>query len=190
MKKSLLLFILLLAGAGVRSGLGQDLYTNPFRLPEYADDVDSYQQPTAESYNMKAIYIELLGNGFAYSFNFDIRFTRSDRGIGGRFGIGYADMPEVDSLLTIPVMINYLLGKNSKYFEIGGGIVYVNGKHFLTRKLGTPGDVIYGTFTFAFRYQPINNGFFFKAGLTPVLGKEGFLPYWAGVSLGYAFGRQ
>lgn len=189
MKKILLLFTVVLVGAGIRSGSGQDLYTNPFRTPEYVDNGNSYQQSTTESYNMKAIYFELLGNGFAYSFNFDIRFTRSDRGVGGRLGIGYTDFPEGDSLLTVPVMINYLLGKNSKYFEIGGGIVYVNGKHFL-KKLGSTDDVIYGTFTFAFRYQPINNGFFFKAGLTPVLGREGFIPYWVGISLGYAFGRQ
>ncbi|UCG27229.1 MAG: hypothetical protein JSV24_09660 [Bacteroidales bacterium] len=189
MNKYFLFFIFILITAGTKIGSGQDFVNNPFRTPEYSEAARSYQQSTVESYNMKAIYFEILGNGFAYSFNFDIRFTRSDRGVGGRLGIGYTDFPEGDSLLTVPIMINYLLGKNSKYFEIGGGIVYVNGKHFL-KKLGSTDDVIYGTFTFAFRYQPLNNGFFFKAGLTPVLGTEGFIPYWVGLSLGYAFGRQ
>ena len=189
MKKILLIFIAVFLCAGIKPGLGQDFQNNPFRTYGNSDDMLSYQESSTESYNMKAIYFEILGNAFAYSFNFDMRFTRSDRGIGGRIGIGYTDFPEGDSLLTVPVMINYLLGKNSKYLEVAAGIVYVNGEHFLN-KLGSTDDVIYGTFTFAFRYQPVDNGFFFKAGLTPVLGREGFIPYWAGLALGYAFGHK
>ncbi len=189
MKKISLIFILVFVCAGIKPGWGQDFQSNPFRTAENSDDMLSYQQSSTESYNMKAIYIEIFGNGFAYSFNFDTRFARSDRGIGGRIGIGYTDFPGQDQLLTVPVMINYLLGKNGKYFEIGGGMVFVNGEHFL-KSLGSTNDVIYGTLTFAYRYQPMDNGFFFKAGLTPVFGSEGFIPYWFGVALGYAFGYK
>lgn len=169
---------------------GQYSKSSPFFQSEYQNNTNnSFQQLTEEPRNMKAVYFEIFGNSFAYSFNFDIRFTRSDRGLGGRIGIGYTDLPDRDSLLTAPIMINYLLGKNGKYFEIGGGLVISKGNQIFD-KLGKENDILFGTLVFAFRLQPVNDGFFFKVGLTPVFGSESFIPYWFGLSLGYAFSRN
>jgi hypothetical protein len=38
-----------------------------------------------------------------------------------------------------------------------------------------------------YRSQPEDGGFMWKIGLTPVLASGAFIPYWAGLGLGYAF---
>lgn len=79
----------------------------------------------------KVMFVELGGPGLA-SANFDMRFTKSEKGIGGRIGIGYFGINDGFSrvgVTTIPLGINYLLSKNEKnYFEVGGGFTVVTGK--------------------------------------------------------------
>ena len=41
--------------------------------------------------------------------------------------------------------------------------------------------------SFSYRLQPIDRGFSFRAGLTPIFNKNFFIPYYAGLSLGYSF---
>jgi hypothetical protein len=46
---------------------------------------------------------------------------------------------------------------------------------------------ILGTMSFSYRLQPVDTGFSFRAGLTPIFNKNFFIPYYAGLSLGYSF---
>jgi len=73
----------------------------------------------------KAFYVEVLGNGLLFSANYDMRFSSANDGLGGRIGVGYIGGNGA-SVVTVPVMLNYLLGKNGKYFEVGGGVTYAS----------------------------------------------------------------
>ncbi|MCC8408932.1 hypothetical protein LJ707_08315 [Mucilaginibacter sp. UR6-1] len=142
----------------------------------------------------KTFFFELLGPGAAYSVNYDVRFKKQQNGWGGRAGISYyANAGE--HLFTVPLVVNYLAGKNGKYFEVGGGITYYNVNSndlfFDNTNYGNSADDvnsgIIGTLNFGYRYQPVDGGFSFRGGVSPVINSERFLPYWPYISFGYAF---
>lgn len=133
-------------------------------------------------------FVELLGPGLTYSFNYDTRFQNTLNGLGGRAGISYLAV-EGNSVLTVPLMINYLLGKEGRYFEMGVGGTYMG---FTANKdneeiLFIDGSGVTGTMTFGYRSQPTNGGFMFRAGISPIFNKNNFIPYYGYLSLGYAF---
>ena len=148
----------------------------------------------------KAAYAELGGAGLA-SLNYDMRIMKKNDGLGFRVGIGGFSIKanygggsyDKESIITVPLELNYLLGKDEKhYFEIGGGATIVNSKY----KSSDPQYSYYsnenfhstfGHLYFGYRIQPANGGFLFRAGITPVFGQGYFIPYWAGVSFGYKF---
>jgi hypothetical protein len=86
--------------------------------------------------------------------------------------------------------LNYVLGKknSSHSFEIGAGAT------FLTRKISifnldnneNRGNFI-GHLSFMYRIAPVDGGFSFRIGFTPVIGTSGDLFPMGGVSFGYAF---
>jgi hypothetical protein len=130
-----------------------------------------------------AIYLELGGNGLIYSLNYDYRFNTD---WSARAGVMYLPIEDV-TLTIVPIIANYLYG-NNHMLEIGAGIAYV-GISFETDDdefFSFSGSGVVGTGTFGYRYQKVDGGFVFRAGITPIFGAGGFLP-WAGLSLGYAF---
>lgn len=135
------------------------------------------------------VFIELGGQGLTFTANYDTRFSNRRDGLGGRAGIGYFAV-DGDKVTTIPISLNYLLGKGNKFFEIGLGatIATINlqsGDDFLFEDGSSEGVV--GTMSFAYRVQPIDSGFSFRAGITPIFNKDNFIPYFGGISLGYTF---
>ena len=135
------------------------------------------------------VFIELGGQGLTFTANYDSRFGNRRDGLGGRAGIGYFAV-DGDKVTTIPLSLNYLLGKGNKFFEIGLGatIATINlqsGDDFLFEDGSSEGVV--GTMSFAYRVQPIDSGFSFRAGITPIFNKDNFIPYFGGISLGYTF---
>jgi hypothetical protein len=137
----------------------------------------------------KTIFVELAGPGLA-SLNYDMRFTKSEKGIGGRIGIGgFTIGPSGDrvSILTIPIGINYLLGKDEKnYFELGAGFTPI----FLKETFSSSSDKFqssFGHLNFGYRLQPKNGGFLFRASINPIFSSEGFYPLFGGISFGYKF---
>ena len=137
----------------------------------------------------KAIFFELGGPGLA-SFNFDTRFTKKEDGIGGRIGVGGFKI-DGESLLAIPVGLNYLIGKDGRhYFEVGGGASIVSyNSEFFEDGDGTF-ESTFGYLNFGYRLQPKDGGFLFRAAIVPIFNKDGFLPYYAGISFGYKFGSS
>lgn len=133
----------------------------------------------------KSIHFEIGGPGLA-SFNFDTRFGPKEDGIGGRLGIGGFAI-DGESVIFVPVGVNYLLGKDTKnYFELGAGVTPV----FVSADLAD-GDTFSSTFghlLFGYRMQPQDGGFTFRAFISPVFGDGFFIPYYGGVSFGYKFG--
>lgn len=144
----------------------------------------------AQSDSHNTLYMELFGNGLTYSLNYDMRFSGKPDGLGGRVGIGYFAIDGI-SLATVPLMVNYLMGKNGKYFEVGAGATYLSAADRQnSNPTGSPinrGTGWLGSLSFGYRSQPIDGGFLFRAGLTPFFDRSSFMPFWPQVSVGYAF---
>jgi hypothetical protein len=173
-----------------------------FIIPQ---QVKSQEQVVAN----KLFFVELGGPGVLMSANFDSRFKSGERlGLGYRIGAGFCigsfdeTVPskyddgylETESrthtYYTIPVGLNYVLGKknSSHSFEIGAGAT------FLTRKVSIfnyDSDGKRRNFTgnicFMYRIAPVDGGFSFRIGFTPVIGTAGDLYPMGGLSFGYAF---
>ena len=144
----------------------------------------------------KAAYVELGGAGIA-SINYDMRIMKKNDGLGFRVGIGgfsINDGSYKTTALFVPVGLNYLLGKDNKhFFELGAGATFVSLKEKNTfndpyyQNTNDRFNSTFGHLYLGYRVQPEDGGFLFRAGLTPIFGKGYFVPYWAGVSFGYAF---
>ena len=146
------------------------------------------------SANASQFYFELGGPGVIYSFNYDGRFGGYENGIGFRVGIGGAYW-NGSGYVAVPIQLNYLLGTNGKYLELGGGATYAPGLNLFgnDENQNLPGyqyTNTYGTFTIGFRKQPLGRkGFTFRAAFSPIISFTNggsFLPF-AGVSWGYRF---
>ncbi len=135
----------------------------------------------------KSAYVELGGPGLA-SINYDTRFSKTEGGLGGRIGIGGFSVAGA-GVLTVPVGLNYLIGKDRKnYFEIGAGYTYAHlsaGSDAIFGDANTSAS--FGHLSFGYRLQPANGGFTFRAAVVPVFGKGYFIPYYFGISFGYKF---
>jgi len=151
----------------------------------------------------KAIFAEFGGGGMIMSMNFDQRFNSNSKlgfgyRIGAGFGVGTFDVKTKygyesfsRTYYTVPVGINYIVGKqdSSSSFEIGGGV------SFLTRKVSLDFFGIYeekygnfiGYVNFMYRLTPLNSGYTFRGGLTPLINASGNLIPMGAVSFGYAF---
>ena len=151
----------------------------------FADTTTTVAQEVPEPAR-DAFYLELLGNGLFYSMNYDRKFTDH---VSGRVGITFI------GATIAPIMANYLAGNGNHRFEVGIGPMLVSvpegaevevDNEELEQELEDGGVFVLGTGTFGYRYQPVNGGFVFRIGLTPILAAGGGLP-WAGMSFGYAF---
>jgi len=133
------------------------------------------------------IFVELGGQGLLFTANYDTRFSNRRDGLGGRVGIGYI-AEGGDNATTIPISMNYLLGKGKHFFEMGlGATLLATGGSDNSLLFDENNSNIIGTMSFSYRLQPVDRGFSFRAGLTPIFNKDFFIPYYAGLSLGYSF---
>jgi hypothetical protein len=145
----------------------------------------------------KAFYVEALGSGITISLNYDFRFKPTQSGLGMRVGVGGGSVSNQNSpggggLVTVPVLVNYLIGERRTAFEAGAGVTmaYVtasdldigNGELFSDNLFAVVGSLNMGL-----RLQPVRNGVVFRLNWTPLIGKTGFKAGIFGVSLGYGF---
>ena len=144
---------------------------------------------------------ELGGPGIVFSANYDTRFKQSRLGIGGRIGVGFASgweqtydpvtgYPNGEDVtaITFPAQLNYIFGKEGSphTFEVGGGITYVTRKMEIMNFYDENETQLFGTFSFMYRRQPVNGGFSWRIGFTPLVGK-GYIQAFGGASVGYNF---
>jgi hypothetical protein len=141
---------------------------------------------TTESYAgpAKVVYAEIGGPGHL-SINYDMRLSNKKDGIGFRAGFGGWSV-ENSRLIWIPLGLNYITSHNNRdYFEAGaGGTIVSNSKENPSRN---PFQRPFGWISLGYRKQPAEGGYFFKASLVPVFGSGFFVPYYAGVGVGFAF---
>lgn len=138
----------------------------------------------------RSIFIEGLGNGLTYSVNYDTRFGPGSAGLGGRGGVGFLPIQGVN-ITSFPFLVNYLWGNNGHFLEVGAGatILAVAGGSdtVISIEEFNRSTGIGPTFSLGYRYQPLNGGILFRAGIAPIIDTTGSLPYWPQISLGYAF---
>lgn len=69
----------------------------------------------------KFLEIEFLGNSNHISINYDVRYNpKTNGGLGYRVGLGGTyDYYPSSATISIPAGLNYLLGKNKNYLELG-----------------------------------------------------------------------
>ena len=142
-----------------------------------------------------SFYAELGGPGILFSANIDRRFTKSNLGIGGRIGIGFVSgyfgtdpngYDKQSSVATFPVQLNYVFGKPTSHhtFEAGLGFTMTGKKIWIMDFEDS--SSFYMTACFMYRRQPVNGGFSWRIGFTPIFAK-GLIEPSAAVSLGYNF---
>ncbi len=154
--------------------------------------VQVHAQDVTTDNPQQSVFIEILGQGGLATFNYDRRFTNSSDGPGFRIGAGYMNVGKFEGY-TIPVSLNYLLGRQGKYFELGMGLTY--GKIGLIDRYDNEARLA-ATMFVGFRYQPPQGGFNLRAGLSPFFGnikkadaenEVFFIPHYPGISFGYSF---
>ena len=140
----------------------------------------------------KNVYVELGGPGFI-SANYDVRLSKSNNGLGVRAGIGIISDLQASGF-TIPIGLNYLVGKRKNFLEIGSGVSYVHLPSVnQDQPFNFPGEsFLVGYGWLGYKYQPLE-GFTFRAGLCQYL-RDLNLPVILGVpslypamSFGYSF---
>lgn len=152
------------------------------------------------------VFAELFGPGMSVSVNYDFRFENQIDGLGMRIGIGGYKINENDRF-SVPIGLNYLIGRRNMFFEVGGNVVYSSSGFFIVNAFefdfedDTSTGNILGVLNFGLRRQAVDGGFNFRASLNPVFGiqktrddftnietKEFFFwPIYGGVSFGYSF---
>ena len=134
-------------------------------------------------------FVELGGNAFLYSLNYERFFTpRIGVRVGGMYLRGEADDDAFSAALGLfPVTATYLLGQGNGHFETGAGIGFATAG-VSDSEIGDDweGSTVYGTATFGYRHQKPEGGVIFRAGFTPILVSGNLIPM-AGISVGYAF---
>jgi len=127
-----------------------------------------------------AVFVELLGQGVLLTANYErMLSTTTPHNVALRVGFGYWTWWG-DSGVIVPVDASYLLGINHK-LELGIGYAIITGQ-------ASGNNLSNGAFAglIGYRYQPIDGGFIFRIGFTPLFGAKK-MESWGGLSLGYAF---
>lgn len=139
------------------------------------------QATAQQKYNDKhsSIQIEMLGTHNLIGVSFDERFTESNHGLGYKVGIGagyskgnwkfipfkydtWGWFPD-QNIVSIPIQLNYLLGKNNHKFELGAGVTPFYSSYKFNEKSNINA---YGTFATGYRYSNPRKHIVFTAGLT------------------------
>jgi hypothetical protein len=163
-----------------------------------------FAQQSETAKTVKQFYTEMGGAGILFSANFDSRFVKDKQvGWGARIGLGFTikDNEEyIDqngnvnyrfrTIGTFPIGFNYLFGKETSphTFETGAGITILSSKTEMLNYEGhqKAGNLM-GFFSFMYRRQPINGGFTWRMGFTPLINTAGDIVPFGAAGLGYSF---
>ncbi len=161
---------------------------------------DDYVLKPPRDYNKKparnAAFIELAGNSTLYSLSFDrIYYYREKFKMSGR--LGFAVLPNGRQIEQSYIAEHcFILFANPHHLEFSAGLTL---QRRYNGKPDSPYDyfwenIWFGLWRCGYRYQKQDDGFFFKAGLTPVImsrDAEGFHPgyfqLWGGIGIGASF---
>lgn len=161
---------------------------------------DDYTGPKARDYSKdpakNAAFIELGGNAGLYSLNFDrIYYYKEKLKISARLGFA----PHFNGIYIEQIYLlenNFILFTNPHHLELGLGATM---QRRYNERPNEPDNyfwenIVFGVARCGYRYQKQDDGFFVRAGFTPIFmshDAEGFhsnyFQFWAGVSVGVSF---
>jgi hypothetical protein len=162
-----------------------------------------------ERLSANSIYVEGLGPGLLYSFNYE-RLVVPDCGV--RLGMSYSSFSATAAstqgtstasvaFMTFPITASYLgISGGSHVLELGGGmtLAYASGSaEGVGMSSSASGMGVLGNVLVGYRIHPRNGGFQFRTGFAGLIGQglgfkvddpkaTGFLP-WFYISLGGCF---
>lgn len=137
----------------------------------------------------EAIFLEGLGSGIFYSFNYDWRFKEQANGLGAKIGLGYTAIDGY-SVATIPFAANYLIGKKRNFLEFGLGatVLLLSEANSTTaasdRRLSASGLLFNGIIGYR---RVAKSGFLLRAGFIPFFSSDAAELFAPQLSIGYAF---
>jgi hypothetical protein len=146
-------------------------------------------------FKRNTIYGELLGAGGLASLNFDYRLGKNPAGFGIRTGVGFFQWNNSASL-SFPLMVNYLIGKNGNYFELGLGTIigyeYRLDSYPQIQNTSKEGFRLRAPiFNLGYRKQALAGGLNFRIGLSPQISFYHFggaaINWFPNLSLGHTF---
>ena len=152
------------------------------------------QLPKSNGFAKNTFYLELASKGSIYSINFDrIFLKRVKKAYSYRIGFSI----EKNSI-SFPLGINMITGKKSHHAEFGLTFIpFIN--HYKTFLTGdnVSDKYLYIIASVGYRFQPQNGGFFFKAGISPLIvldppsdnfwKMDPMLFLYGNISMGYSF---
>ncbi|MFD2202977.1 hypothetical protein [Shivajiella indica] len=164
---------------------------NRYIIPVFCIFVLSiFQAKGQEDFKRNTVFGELGGSSFLVSINYDKRLSKSSEGFGVRVGAGYMAWQDTE-IFNFPILVNYLAGNNGKYFEMGIGPTFGYAQERqepMDPDLSfEPYMTVFGSINIGYRYQPLNGGFNFRAGISPILDFGDVIPFWPYLSFGYSF---
>jgi hypothetical protein len=122
----------------------------------------------------QAAYFQLGGSGPILSANYDRRFGNRLNGLGFAAGLGFWGQSGI-SIFSVPVSLNYLLGRSTHFVEIAGGTTFVTASFDFYDSNSEQGSGFLHHANLGYRYQPANGGFFFRGGFSPLFASGGYL---------------
>jgi hypothetical protein len=175
--------------------------------------IPAHSQERKDTHSNKNLYIELGGSGIAVlTANYDFRFLKGrNDGLGMRVGIGgesskseplFGEGEIKNKLFTVPLEVNYILGKKRFSLEIGHSLTYISQTKNSSIQLFNPdfantnesGKFIVSYVPLGFRLKPKKNGFMLKFNLGPLINYSApnvfsyeKIQFWAGLAAGYSF---
>jgi hypothetical protein len=138
--------------------------------------------------NTKIVFFEVGGAGLALTLNYDARIGHKVNGWGFRAGAGYYADGYGNSVTTVPLQVNYLMGNGPHFLELGAGTTFLNsygsnkGKTFIFDRV----TGFIGTATIGYRFQSPDKRLNFRLAFVPIIYDEGLIPA-GGLSVGYTF---
>jgi hypothetical protein len=159
-----------------------------------------YAQEIRENsnYSSNAVYAELLGPGAGGSINYERFFSDHFLVRGGIGGLVYGDVTGTVSIVTFPILSDYLFNFGNSHIELGAGVTTLYGfaSRYSTINFGyisyrdtSSGQGWRALFVgeIAYRYQRPTGGFLFKVGATPMYSaRSGYITSFE-LSAGYSF---
>jgi hypothetical protein len=154
----------------VTPGITKYYKVNPKEDPEKKKLLKQISELEKTKTARQSIFIDLLGPGML-SLNYEYLFRLNS---GNKISTG-----AMVGLISMSPQINYMLGKKSHHFELGGGLGYAY--------LMLDESQFSYNFRIGYRYQRQRGGFLFRFGLTPTTSYLGDLIPMVGISLGGSF---
>lgn len=161
----------------------------------------SFAQTKQSSFpGQSQFYVEGGGPGVMFSANYDRRFSKSRLGWGMRGGLGFITYDgnsyssgsgwtySQSTAISVPLQVNYVFGKaNSPHtFEAGAGFTALSKALDIFDYSNSKKSSVFGTASFMYRRAPVDGGFTWRAGFTPLFG-NGFVQPFGSLGIGYSF---